>query len=75
MVANTSKRKYADSWLFFWQDHFKMAIFGRYIIGDDGVWKHFKYWLSSLNLVTKGFKTRYLQNFLYDLISAFDKFQ
>ena len=30
-----------------------MAIFGRYLIRNDGVWKHFKYWLSSSNVLLK----------------------
>ena len=68
---------------YFWQDHFKMAIFGRYLIGDDDVWKHFKHWLSSFNVLVKHWtylakdmlinsKTSYL---FYELIAAFDKFQ
>ena len=40
------KRKYADSWLF-WH---KVAIFGRYLIGDDNVWQN---WLSSSNVLIK----------------------
>ena len=64
---------------FFWH---KMAIFGRYLIGDDDVWKHFKYWLSSSNVLLKHWtyfpknmlinsKTRSLINLFYYLISAF----
>ena len=70
----------------FWQDHFKIAIFGQHLIGDGDVWKHFKYWLCSSNVVWKHWtyfpkdmliksKARYLLHFFYELVSAFDKFQ
>ena len=36
-----------------WHDHFEMAIFGRYLIGEVDVWKHFKYWLLSSNVLLK----------------------
>ena len=81
MVSNRWKQKYANSWLF-WH---KKAIFGRYLIEED-VWKHFKYWLRSFNVLLKHWSyfpkntlinsnTLYLLNFFYDFISAFDKFR
>ena len=63
-----------------------MTTFGRYLIGEDDVWKYFKYWLSYSHVLLKHWtyfpknmlinsKTRYLLNFFYNLISAFNKFQ
>ena len=69
----------------FWQELFKMVIFGRYLITwDDDVWQHFKYWLSSSNVLLKHWTyfpkdmlidLKQLLNLFCDLISAFDKFQ
>ena len=53
-VANTWKRKYANSWQFFWQGGHVL-----YLIEDYYVRKYFKYWffrsfIKILNLLTKG---------------------
>ena len=65
---------------------FQDGDFWSVLYRDEEMWKHFKYWLSSSNVLLKhgthfpkdiliNCKTSYLLNFFYDLISAFCKFQ
>ena len=71
---------------FFLQNHFKIAIFGRYLIVDDKMWKTsntgwvffkvlLKHWTYFPKDMIINSKTRYLLHFFNDLISAFHKFQ